>query len=309
MLKLMTPTRYLDPQAESAGTSAEEQIIKVDEGEDGIKEYKLSDLLKRYNTFKGKAGGFDEKAREAAELKKQAEAWQKQQDALSKVKSGQFDPDAFRQLTSSLGLPQDEVEAYIRQTETAQQGGGKQEENPTQPSGYGLSATEIKDLQELRRMMADFKKAGINPVEALRSTKEFADTANANWQKQAMHKWVLDNDPVFGKMIQDPEQGAAVFERLYSSVKGLESKGETFSPAAIKKVVDNERTLLAVFEKTLPAPASGVGPYSLGAVPSGSTFSRLSTPKQPDASKLNETGDVKGFLQQLAAFASHPQSK
>lgn len=319
MRGFMYPQRLLDPTQEGSAGAADpnEQIVEIDEGPNGIQRYKVKDLVQRYNTYRGKASEFDAKAREAAELKRQSEEWKqaadqftRQKQAAEKLKSGEFDPEAFKIVAQGLGLPEEQVAATLRELEAAQgasahQGGGSE---PQVPTGYGLSAVEVKELQELRQILKGFKASGLDPVKALKESVEFKDTANENWKKQTLRQFVVDRDKILGKMISDPENGQAVFGRLWAKISDMERGGAQFSPDTIQKAVAEERAFLAAFEKAVPVP-SGPGPYSLGNAPSGGTFSRLTTPKEPDIKSLAQTGDVKGFLRQFAEYAQHQEGK
>ena len=153
-------------------------------------------------------------------------------------------------------------------------------------------------------MMARFEKAGIkDPVAALASTLEFQSNATDSWNRQKAREYILDKHPGYGRIIEDPESGQAIFDELWSSVKG---SGKNPSPQTIDAAVKEKLRLLDVYEKTVKRPQTPQWhPSGFGMAPASTvSASPLNPPKAPN---INEFRDDRGKMN-LAKFIEAQQT-
>lgn len=275
---------------------------------------RLGDVVQKFPTYAGKASAFEEKAAKAAEYEKklselepQLKSAQIQQAAMAKIQDASAPLEervqAYRDFGKAVGARQEDIDSAISELMEAQ--GSVSRAPSAQPvSTGGLTPDQLMVLADYKTMMARFEKAGIkDPVAALAGAMEFQSTATDSWNRQKAHDYILDKHPTYGRMIKDPENGNALFEEIWSSVK---ASGKSPSPQTIDAIVKEKSRLLDVYEKTVKRPAVPQwSPSGFGMAPATTVApSPLNPPKAPN---INEFRDARGKMN-LAKYIEAQQN-
>lgn len=296
-------------------TSAYDPEMLVPAGANG-EMMRLGDVLQKFPTYAGKASAFEEKAAKAAEYEKklselepQLKSAQIQQAAMAKIQDNSAPLEervqAYRDFGKAVGARQEDIDSAIEELMEAQaqptpaRGGA-----PASQGGGGLTPEQLMALADYKTMMARFEKAGIkDPVAALAGAMEFQSNATDSWNRQKAQEYLLDKHPIYGKMIKDPENGPALFEELWSSVKAT---GKSPSPQTIDAAVKEKLRMLDVYEKTVKRPQTPQWhPSGFGMAPASTVVaSPLNPPKAPN---VNEFRDARGKMN-LAKFIEAQQN-
>jgi hypothetical protein len=276
---------------------------------------RLGDVVQKFPTYAGKASAFEEKAAKAAEYEKklselepQLKSAQIQQAAMAKIQDASAPLEervqAYRDFGKAVGARQEDIDSAISELMEAQ-GASAPRQGVTPPTSTGgLTPDQLMVLADYKTMMARFEKAGIkDPVAALAGAMEFQSTATDSWNRQKAHDYILDKHPTYGRMIKDPENGNALFEEIWSSVK---ASGKSPSPQTIDAIVKEKSRLLDVYEKTVKRPAIPQwSPSGFGMAPATTVApSPLNPPKAPN---INEFRDARGKMN-LAKYIEAQQN-
>lgn len=298
--------RFLDPNPNPAGGNG---TSTVQGGSPGVLTFRANGAERQItieeaiSKYLPKAWAADENMREAAELRKQADAERLEaksaltaKQAVARLRADPSDLEALRTTAEFLGLDGDAV------SQLASQGGGPVESNDFASALSQMKEIPVSLLPKELRDLAKALQGGRNPIQEIDAIRGVHNKGVLAKGKETF-KTALQKDPTFGTILRGSSKADTLVDKMWSTIERRVEDGEALTSVA-QEVVEHYRDVYGVYDEAVSSLSGFDAPGALGGAPgAASVLSRLQPKAEPNfedfaaaAAKDKSIDPVKEFL-------------